>query len=104
MHGGEAMSKTVGLKSAVISSVVCILVLLAVAPAAFSQFTSGFSGVVVEQSGAAVPSAKVTITNQATRVSETSTSSDSGVFRISSLAEGIYTVEIEGKGFKAWTQ
>jgi Carboxypeptidase regulatory-like domain/TonB dependent receptor len=98
------MAKKVDLKSAVTSWVICIVVFLVAAPVAFSQFTSGFSGVVVEQSGAAVPSAKVTVTNQATRVSETSTSSESGVFRISSLAEGIYTVEIEGKGFKAWTQ
>src|ERR1700722_13525081 len=98
------MAKKVDLKSAVTSWVICILVFLVAAPVAFSQFTSGFSGVVGEQSGAAVPSAKGTVTNQATRVRETSTSSESGGFRISSLAEGIYTVEIEGKGFKAWTQ
>jgi hypothetical protein len=98
------MAKKVDLKSAVTAGVLCILVVLAVAPVAFSQFTSGFSGVVVEQSGAAVPSAKVTVTNQATQVSVASTGSDSGVFHFSSLAEGTYTVRVEAKGFKTWVQ
>ena len=58
----------------------------------------------VEQSGAVIPGAKITVTNQATHVGQYSLSSDSGSFRILSLPEGLFTIEVEAKGFKLWSQ
>jgi Carboxypeptidase regulatory-like domain len=81
-----------------------LLMLCVFAAPANAQFNSGFTGTVVEQSGAAVPGAKITVTNQATSVSQFTVSSESGTFRIPSLPEGVYTIEIEAKGFKNWTQ
>src|SRR5438445_3931676 len=69
-----------------------------------AQFNSGFTGVVTEQTDAAVSGAKVIVTNQETHVSRLSISTDSGDFRIASLPGGIYTIEVEAPGFKAWIQ
>src|SRR6266403_378139 len=98
------MARVIRPKSAAISLVLCILFFLAAAPGAFAQFNSGFTGVVVDQSGSAVPNAKVTVTNQATHVSQFSTSTDNGNFRISSLPGGVYTIEVDVSGFKQWIQ
>jgi Carboxypeptidase regulatory-like domain len=69
-----------------------------------AQFNSGFTGVVTEQSEAAVPGAKVIVTDQNTHVSRYSISSDSGDFRVTSLPGGTYTIEVEAQGFKTWVQ
>jgi Carboxypeptidase regulatory-like domain len=69
-----------------------------------AQFNSGFTGVVTEQSEAAVPDAKVIVTDQNTHVSRYSISSDSGDFRVTSLPGGTYTIEVEAQGFKTWVQ
>src|SRR5882672_868789 len=98
------MARVIRPKSAAISLVLCILFFLAAAPGAFAQFNSGFTGVVVDQSGSAVPNAKVTVTNQATHISQFSMSTDNGNFRISSLPGGVYTIEVEASGFKQWIQ
>ncbi len=98
------MARVIRPKSAAISFVFCILFFLVAAPGAFAQFNSGFTGVVVDQSGSAVPNAKVTVTNQATRVSQFSMSTDNGNFRISSLPGGVYTIEVDATGFKQWIQ
>src|SRR5712664_2243001 len=98
------MAPVIRRKSAAISFVLCILFFLVAAPGAFAQFNSGFTGVVVDQSGSAVPNAKVTVTNQATHVSQFSTSTDNGNFRISSLPGGVYSIEIDVSGFKQWIQ
>ncbi len=81
-----------------------LLILCAIASPTYAQFNSGFTGVVVEQSGAMVPAARVTATNQSTGVSQFTVSSDSGSFRIPSLPEGRYTIAVEAKGFKLWSQ
>jgi hypothetical protein len=81
-----------------------LMILCAIASPAYAQFNSGFTGVVVEQSGAVVPGARITATNQSTGVSQFTVSSDSGSFRIPSLPEGRYTIAVEAKGFKAWSQ
>ena len=83
---------------------VCTLGLIAGAIPVSAQFSSGFTGVVVEQTGAVVVAAKVTATNQATHVSESATTTASGDFRIPSLPGGVYTIGVEAPGFKPWVQ
>ena len=71
---------------------------------AFSQPTDGrISGVVRDPSGAAVPGATVTITNQATGVAQTLTSGSDGSFA-ANLSPGSYTVAVSIKGFGAQSQ
>ena len=75
--------------------------LLLIASVAHAQFTSGVQGTVQDNSGGAVPSASVTLTNVDNKVSQTSTSNDSGVFRFASLAPGNYEISAVATGFSA---
>jgi len=83
-------------------ALVTLFVVLSVA--AHAQFTSGLTGTVTDQTGAAVAGAKVVVTNQDTHVSRYTTTSDNGDFRITSLPGAIYTVEVQQTGFKTWVQ
>ena len=74
------------LRTAAIYLAACALMLLVTAPRGFAQFSSGFTGIVVDQTGAVLPDAKVTVIDQATLITHVATSNESGNFRISSLA------------------
>ncbi len=69
-----------------------------------AQFTSVVEGTVLDASGAAVPGAEVTVTNEATQVAYRSTSNNSGVFRVAALPLGLYQVNARAAGFAPWTQ
>jgi len=57
-------------------------------------------GVVTDQSGAVVPSAKVTITNTATGVTRSLVTSASGEYVAPNLEPGPYSVTVEANGFQ----
>ena len=70
----------------------------------FAQIQNGqFQGTVLDQSGAAVPKATLTATNQATGGSFTAQTSQTGFYTMSQLPIGEYTVKVEAPGFKATT-
>src|SRR4051812_16598697 len=69
----------------------------------FAQFSSNIQGVVQDASGASVPNATITLLNKATNVTQTTRSSDSGVYRFSSLPPGQYQVTVEASGFQKTT-
>ena len=71
-------------------------------PAAVSAQTGAASltGIVTDQSGAAVPGATVTATNQATNVAYTAVSNDAGNYTVTSLPVGAYVVKAELARFK----
>lgn len=73
-------------------------------PPLSAQFSSGFTGIVVDQTGAVVVGARVTATNQATGVVNAAVSNDQGNFRIPSLPGGVYTIQVSASGFKPWKQ
>lgn len=73
-------------------------------PPAQAQFSSVFEGTVSDQSGAAIPNAKIVVTNQATNVTYDGTSTSTGTFRIPALPAGTYKIEVQAGGFKLWTQ
>ncbi len=58
-------------------------------------------GTVTDQSGAAVPNAKVTITNIGTNVSEATQTNASGNYNQTRLNPGLYRVKVEASGFKS---
>ena len=72
-------------------------------PAA-AQFNSGFVGTVVDQINAAIPNAKVVVTNQATNVPTETVTSSTGDFRIVALPGGTHRLRAEARGFQPWTQ
>lgn len=66
----------------------------------FSQTINGtISGTVVDQQDAVVSGATVTVTNNETGSSRTTTTNTEGNFRLAGLAVGVYTVKIEQTGF-----
>jgi hypothetical protein len=69
--------------------------------AAFAQTgAASLTGLVTDQSGAAVPGATVTATNQATNVAYTAISNEAGSYTITSLPVGMYVVKAELASFK----
>src|ERR1019366_7903776 len=59
-----------------------------------------FSGTVLDPTGAAVAGAKVTITNQGTGLSVSSTTNSSGNYTVKEMPIGTYKVTAEASGFK----
>src|SRR5216683_5182002 len=90
--------------SRLVATTITLVFLFMVLDAAHAQFTSGLTGTVVDQTGAAVAGAKIVVTNQDTHVSRYTNTSDNGDFRITSLPGATYTVEVEQAGFKTWVQ
>ena len=71
--------------------------------AAFAQSTVGtgsITGVVSDPQGAAVPGAKVTITNKDTGLSFDQTTNSSGVYNSGNVAPGNYVIKVEAPNFK----
>jgi hypothetical protein len=69
---------------------------------AFGQDAS-LSGTVTDASGAVIPGATVTATNEATGVVSKSTTNSAGVYNFIRLQFGAYTVKAEQKGFQPKT-
>jgi hypothetical protein len=70
---------------------------------AWAQYGASLQGTVLDQSGAVVPGASITVTDQATGVARTGTSGDSGFYRVPGLAPGAYKIEVVAQGFKTET-
>lgn len=66
----------------------------------FGQALSGISGTVTDSSGAIVPNATVTVTNNATAVTKTAVTSSAGTYTVTDLIPGTYTVKMEAPGFQ----
>jgi len=62
------------------------------------------TGTVLDSTGALIPNATVTATNTATGVVTTRHTSSGGLYQLSPLSIGTYTVTIEANGFKTETQ
>jgi len=80
------------------------LFVLLFALASMAQIQNGqFAGIVTDPSGAAVPNAKVTVTNQNTGLSVTAMTSSTGAYQFSELPPGVYKISVEASGFKTFT-
>jgi hypothetical protein len=69
-----------------------------------AQFNSSVEGTVTDPTQAGVPAAQVVLINEGTQVTQRTTTSESGFFRITGLAPGAYRLEVSGGGFKTWIQ
>src|SRR6266568_220678 len=81
------------------------VVALALCNSALAQRTTGsLRGQVLDPQGAAVANAKVTVTNQATGVVQTTQTTSAGTWNLPSILPGKYTASVEGPGFKGFVK
>ena len=82
-------------------SAVIAVVLFASLAATGQVPTGSISGTVSDESGAMIPGAQITVTNQETGMARKVTAGGEGGFSASSLNAGMYEVKAEAAGFKA---
>jgi hypothetical protein len=66
----------------------------------WGQALQGITGTVVDATGAVIPNAKVTATNDATGVATTAITNSVGTYQFPALIPGTYTVKVEAPGFQ----
>ena len=95
-------------KFAVLAVVAVLLFMLAfagVTPSAFGQAVYGsILGTVTDPQGAAVPNAKVTVTNQRKGSTDEATTNADGNYQVTHLVPDVYSVKVEAAGFKVSEQ
>lgn len=74
----------------------------AVVAASAQNITSTLVGHVTDPSGDAVPGAHLSVTNDATGISTTGIASAAGVYSVSGLQPGTYTISVSAKGFSTF--
>src|SRR5712664_582133 len=83
-----------------VSFLLGFLFLLIVSGSAWGQATARLTGFVKDQSGATVAAATVTLTNQGTNISRTTTTDSDGSYLFSLVEVGSYLMTVEHAGFK----
>jgi hypothetical protein len=78
--------------------------MLFVPRSALGQANAGVTGTVTDSSGAIVPGAQVTITNQGTSTTSHLVTGSAGTYVVNGLNPGKYTITVEGAGFKKAVQ
>jgi hypothetical protein len=78
------------------TAAICALLL----PSALAQFRGAIQGTVKDTTGAVIPDAQVTLTNNETRRTQSARASGEGFFHFSGLPPGSYTVEASAKGMR----
>ena len=74
-------------------------------PPLYGQAVTGYiKGYVTDPSGAGIVGATVTATEVRTNIRTTRITDETGMYLITNLLPGTYTVTVEAKGFKTFTQ
>lgn len=77
-----------------------LLLLMCLASPVFGQSTFGsITGTVTDKSSAAVPGAKIVVTNQATGVVRRATAGSDGIYTVNDLLPDVYRLQVEASGF-----
>lgn len=81
---------------------VLLITLVFAASAVWGQasYTAQVRGVIKDQSGALVTQANITITNDATGISETAHSDEHGLYVLTGLRPAVYTIKADHAGFR----
>jgi len=69
-----------------------------------ASYTAQIRGVLTDQSGALVPNATITITNDATNISVTAHSDERGQYILTGLRPDVYTIKTDAAGFRSAEQ
>ena len=85
-------------------SLLVIFASLALGVSAWGQATTSLRGQITDPSGAAIPGAKVTITNIATNVPRQTTTTSTGLYTFAAVQPGTYTLTVQATGFQTYRQ
>ncbi len=77
-----------------------LAILLVFVAAMFAQSTGGIQGTVTDATGAVLPNASITVTNQATGETHPAKSDSAGLYAVSGLAPGDYRVQVAAPGLQ----
>jgi hypothetical protein len=80
------------------------LILALTCAGAFAQANSAITGIVADQTGAVVSSARVELIDLATGGTRVTTSNDSGLYEVAGLNAGKYDMVVTAKGFETYTK
>ncbi len=89
-------------RSAILASITITMVLAVPQKGTAQVLYGSVVGHIADPTGAAVPQAKVTITNQGTSISTAATTDSSGDYTFSTLVSGNYTVTVTKQGFQTY--
>ena len=103
-HRRNGRGRTLLLTALLSATPAGVLLLNSAAAHAQTGGEAGIQGTVVDSTGAAIPNAKVVAVNNATGVATTQTSSGAGLFTISPIIPGTYTVNVTAAGFQGFKQ
>lgn len=74
-------------------------------PTVHTQVVTGtLTGTVTDATGATVPNATVTLTDQSTQVSQSTRTTSNGIYNVPYVTPGLYRVTVEAQGFKKFVQ
>ncbi len=82
----------------------CLAACLAAVPAMAQVITGRIDGKVTDTSGGVLPGATVTVTNEGTGLAITRVTDENGIFTVTNLPVGIYSVTAELQGFRRQQQ
>jgi hypothetical protein len=83
---------------------VMVTLLLVLTPAAWTQDNATITGFVNDQSGAVVPNAQISITNNATNQIRETVSNATGAYRFANVGVGTYTLTVVAPGFQKYSK
>lgn len=80
--------------------IIVMFTLVGCLPASAQTVTATIEGEVVDESGAVIPGATVTVVNKSTGFTRSAVTSEAGRYRLALLPVGEYTITVEHPGFK----
>jgi Carboxypeptidase regulatory-like domain len=98
-----AVQKLLRLTSVLKRSALLVLIFGVAGVAVLGQSTATLNGTITDPSGAGIPNATVTATNQATGVESATRTDDAGAYLFPSLPIGTYRLDVKVSGFQSAT-
>jgi len=83
-------------------ALVLALLAAAAAPAQAQSLFGSLSGTVTDAQGGVLPGASVSLTDQASRTTQTTVTNEQGVFVFAAVQAATYAVKVEMQGFSSW--
>jgi hypothetical protein len=92
--------QTIRLRGVLLFGMSMVLTSLLIQPLHGQVLYGSITGTVTDPSGAIVPAAQVTVSNEATGFKRQTTTDAAGTYRVLDLPQGDYTIEVAATGFK----